>query len=132
MQVLKLTGLQHGELDKLQDICPGNAVWIERQPEYDKEGGKAYKAMCKGVLLGYIPLVPTLRTYFDEANNDDQKDRIAQWGRACVKVRMWLDSRKKFPLVVRVQTILYDHDGKHLPIDNGKVAAVAVLFEEVE
>ena len=90
MQVLKLTGLQHGELKSLQDICPGNAVWIERQPEYDKEEGKAYRAMCKGVLLGYIPLVATLRTYYAEANTDDQRDLLSQCGRACVKVRVWL------------------------------------------
>lgn len=134
--VLKLTGLAYGDLDKLREtICPGNAVFIGREPEYDKPEGKAYVAMCKGLKLGYIPLLDTLRGYYKEAHTQDARGRIAQWGNACNCVRIWLESREKYnsevEWVVWVKTLLYDHDGVHTEVDNGKVCAVAVLFKEV-
>jgi len=133
--IVKLTGLSHGNLKKLDDICPGNAVDVTREPKWDKPEGKAYKATCKGVEIGYIPLIPTLRGYYQEASNDEQRDRLAQWGRATSAVRLWLESRENYMLeskwTVRVKTLLYDHFGVHKPEDNGKVAAVAVDFEDV-
>ena len=135
-RLLKLTGLAHGNLDKLDDICPGNAVFIEREEKYDKPEGKAYKATCKGLTLGYIPLVQTLRGYYKEAYSPEQKKRIFLWGEDTVAVRGWLESRERYNMetewVSRVKTLLYDHDGVHLPQDNGKVAAVAVIFAEIE
>jgi hypothetical protein len=133
-QVVKLTGLAHGDIAKLETICPGNGVKIIREPKYDKPEGKAYKAICKDLIIGYIPLVPTLRAYYEEAYTAEAKARIGDWGEAVVKVREWLDSRVKYQFEeswdVRVKTLLYDHDGVHKPYDNGKVAAVSVEFTE--
>ena len=134
-QVIKLTGLAHGDIKELETICPGNSVTIIREPKYDKPEGLAYKALCKDLVLGYIPLVPTLRAYYADAYTKEAQVRINDWGVAVGKVRLWLDSRVKYQFEdcwqVRVHTLLYDHDGVHKPQDNGKVAAVSVEFGEI-
>lgn len=132
--ILQLTGLQYHDITKVQDICPGNAVDIIREPKFDKPEGKAYKATCKGVVIGYVPLVPTLRGYYNEATSDEQRDSLSQWGTATKAVRVWLESRETYMLeskwTVRVKTLLYNHNGVYKREDNGRVAAVSVDFED--
>ena len=134
-QIVKLTGIAHHDIESLETLCPGNLVTIIREPKYDKPEGLAYKAICKDIVIGYVPLVSTLRSYWAEAYTEDAKGRIAEWGEAVGSVRTWLDSRVKYQFEdtwnVQVKTLLYDHDGVHKPYDNGKVAAISVLFGEV-
>jgi len=133
--ILQLTGLQYYDIKKLKDICPGNAVDIIREPIKDMPEGRAYKAMCKGLMIGYIPLVSTIGRYQEDASSDEKVKSLNEWIEATKAVRVWLNSRETYMLeskwTVRVKTLLYNHNGVYKRTDNGKVAAVAVDFEDV-
>ena len=137
MIATKLTGLQHGQIELIKEsVCVGNLVKIVRDPEWDKPEGKAYKAICKDVKIGYVPLLSTLRGYWKDADTQTKRDRINEWGVATSKIREWLESREKFHFETEWNTkicmMLYWENGEQVARETKDIAAVSVMFEEVE
>ena len=153
--IAKITALAYYDFDKVKnDICPGNLVKISRDRRWDKgqkwlekfnnkypdlhltlDDGRAYKAVCKDYHIGYIPLVTTLMGFLDNATSDYNRDSLTEQIKATSAVRIWMNSQENYMLKhmweLRVHGLMYDHFGVHKPEDNGKVAAVAVDFEDV-
>ena len=140
MMRVMLTGLQYADIDKVKEcVCVGNAVHIVREPEFDKEE-KAYKAICKGVKIGYIPCVETIRGYYKASNHDAHRSDLATWGRATKAIREWLESRERYQMedewVVRVAEITYDYDyntvgDNYNTVGKGELQQISVNFEDV-
>ena len=138
MMVCKLTGLRYCQWKQVREsIGVKNLVTLEREPKYDKPGGLAYRASYGGFTIGYIPLVSTIEGYWHDAKTEEDKNRIAEWGRAAKKVRKWLDSRTKYQhetsWMVPVWEILFkDENGNYNTKDIGEAEQISLAFEEVE
>jgi hypothetical protein len=96
----KLAGVAHNKVKEIRDtICPKNLVTIERAPELDNDpinegkpnycDGLAYRCVCKGVPIGYLGLLRTIRTYKSDATNGSEQDyeRWFQWGTSTKAIR---------------------------------------------
>ena len=137
MMVCKLTGLQYHQWDKVKEsIGPKNIVTIEREPKYDKPEGLAYRASYGGFVIGYIPLVDTLRGYWHVATTDEEKSRISQWEDATDSVRAWLDSQVKYrdktEWSVPVWDVLYKDEVGYNTKGRGNPVQISLAFEEVQ
>ena len=137
MTVVRLIGLTFGQWDDIKDtIGPGNRIQLVHDKAWDKPEGNAYKAIYGGCAIGYIPLVPTLRKLYKEAHSDAERNRHAEWGRATVKVREWLDSKVKYhheeSWVIPVHTILFHDENGYNTKDKGEPRQISLAFEEVE
>ena len=137
MVVVRLIGLKHHQWNEIKDsIGVGNMVLVEHDPSLDNEKGKAYSVSYGGFLIGFLPLVPTLRGYYKEAPTDADRERIAEWGRATVKVREWLDSRMKYhheeSWSVPVQTVLFKDETGYNTNDSGEPRQISIAFEDIE
>jgi len=125
--ITKITGLQHHDIDKISDsLVIGNAVFVKRQFELDKEpekgcDGIAYACTCKNVLIGYLSLIRTLRKYYREANNMEDQKRTKEWGEATKAIRnqLFLDygNTGQEEWVTRVAGLLYFRNGDWLEFD---------------
>jgi hypothetical protein len=80
---VKLTGIAHHEAKQIQDcIVPKNGVKIVREANAKASDGFAYRADCKGLLIGYIPELSTLRKYYSEAYSESKRHEVSAWGSA--------------------------------------------------
>ena len=121
--VTKLTGLKYHGIQSIADsLCKGNMVTLIREPELDKnpEGtcdGLAYRADCKGVCIGYLPLIRTLRKYYKEAKSDSKRHLIEDWAKSVIAVRrqMKLDTENtgQIKWTAKVWDIRYTDGAEH-------------------
>ena len=138
MQVVRLIGLMHHDWSKVREsIGIKNRVVVQHDPQWDKPEGRAYKVSYAGQVIGYIPLVPTLRGYYKEAQSDAERERLGEWGRATSKVREWLDSRVKYQFEaewgVTVHSVLYRRkDGSYTTEECGTPVQISIGFNEVD
>jgi len=138
MIACRLTGMLHGDWSKVREtIGFGNLVTLKHVPEFDTEEGTAWQASYAGLVIGYIPLVPTLRGYYKEAKTIEERTRLTEWGLAATRVRWWLDDRLKCRFeeehLIPVHTILYrDADGTYNVKDRGTPTQISLGFEDIE
>ena len=97
----------------------GNQVEITLDPQVDKEpdrkcDGIAYVCHTKGVCIGYLPLLRTLRKYMTEACGEDDKERVRRWGLATKAIR---------------QQLKIDHDNMGISRWTAKVAGLIYKME---
>ena len=149
--ILKLTGLRYHEVGEIADcLVIGNAAFITKEPALDKDperscDGFAYRCECKGKLIGYIPLIRTIKKYYNEAITQEAQARVREWGIACRAVRNQLatdwghHNRESWTVVIA--GLLYERDGKWIEFeefshradaDKWTLRQVAVRFDEVE
>ena len=137
MIICKLTGLQYCQWDEIKDtIGPKNLVKLVREPKYDKPEGLAYKAIYGGFVIGYIPLVDTIRGYWHDSPTKEGKERANAWGKAAIRVRDWLDYRTKYHQediwMVPVWEVLYkDSDGYNTK-DSGNPGQISLAFDGID
>ena len=140
MKHVKLTALQHSDFEKVKDvICKGNMVYIIPRPDLDKfgkAGEHAYEVICKGVSIGFIPLLSTLRGYWKDAVTKDGQEAICKWGVAVEALRHHLDSQVKYQMkeeiIGKVCELLYLHQGEYTTKERGVLSQVAIGVEGVE
>lgn len=121
---ITITGMKHHDVRDIADcLVPKNAVIVTRDPEWDKEAdrtcdGLAYKCECKGVVIGYIPLVRTLRKYYNDATSETGRSRNKERGLATKAVRDQLrtewESVGTDRWTVRITGLLYANEGKFI------------------
>lgn len=81
--VIKLTGIAYHDLKDIEDcVVPKNVAYIVRENNEKASDGIAYRADCKGLCIGYVPELATLRKYYKEATSEDERIRIMSWGNA--------------------------------------------------
>ena len=124
--ICKLTGLQFHDIKKIAEcLVIVNAVSVDREPSFDKEpdrtcDGRAYVCKTKGVCIGYLPLLRTLRKYMAEAQEEEAKERIRQWGLATKAIRQQLkidhDNIGREHWTAKVSGILYERADKWLEV----------------
>lgn len=120
--ILKLTGLQYHDIKDIADcLVIGNGAFVSKEEAYDKEplagcDGYAYRVDCKSKLIGYVPLLRTLRKYYSEANSQEKQARLKDWGLACKAVRNQLaidyanNGQERW--TVKIAGILYERADK--------------------
>jgi hypothetical protein len=62
-------------------------VFIYREENKKDSSGVAYKIECKGVSIGYLPDIKTLRGYLKDCNDDKQYSNLVEWGKAVKAIR---------------------------------------------
>lgn len=119
--------MQGAKFHDLQSIAEclviGNQVVVTLDPEWNKEpdrtcDGIAYACHSKGVLIGYLPLLRTLRKYMAEAYSEDAKERVRRWGLATKAIRQQLkidhDNACISRWTTKVAGLIYKREGdKH-------------------
>ncbi len=120
--ITRITGSKHHDLSKIADsIVIKNLVTVTLDPQWDKEpdrtcDGIAYKCSTKGVCIGYLPLLRTLRGYMNDAYSDEARERVRQWGLATKAIRQQLkidrDNIGQTEWKAYVAGLLYSKDGK--------------------
>ena len=86
--IVKLTALRHGDIGKIEDgIVPKNRCAIAAEVNEHASNGVAYVAYCKGLKIGYIPELKTLRGYLRDAKTQEAQSRVIEWGKATRAVR---------------------------------------------
>lgn len=154
--IIKLTGLKYHEVSDVADcLVIGNAAFVSKESALDKEqdrtcDGVAYRCECKSKLIGYIPLVRTIRKYYGEATSQDKQAKLREWGLACKAVRNQLaidyanNGQERW--TVKIAGLLYERADKWIEFDeysnlcqtNPEEASkwtlkqVAVRFDDVE
>ena len=127
MNVL-LTGLKHHDVQTIaESIVPKNSVTVKHEPELDIDlkkkpdrtcDGLAWRCECKGLLIGYIPLIRTLRKYYNEATSDAERESNRQRGLATKAVRdqlrIELENLGTDCHTVKVSGLLYAKEGQFL------------------
>jgi hypothetical protein len=125
--ITKITGNKHHDLSAIADcIVPGNAVFVLRDDAWHKEpengcDGIAYRCETKGVVIGYLPLLRTLRKYMAEAYSEEARERIRRWGLATKAIRQQLfidyGNLGTERWVAKVAGLLYFKEGKWLEFE---------------
>ncbi len=83
MIAVKLTGIAHHHSKEIAEcIVPKNSVIIRLEANEKASNGFAYSAVCKGLLIGYLPELDTLRKYYADATTDSKRANISAWGHA--------------------------------------------------
>lgn len=86
--VIKLTGLAHHHLqDVAESVVPKNLCFIRAEENKYASNGIAFAVYCKGQLIGYVPELKTLREYYKDAQTEEKRFRIQEWGKAVSAVR---------------------------------------------
>ena len=137
MQIITLTGLRHGQWDKIKDTCcPGYTVYIHHDPKWDSEDGRAYRVELGGFVLGTIPLISTLDEYIDKAKTDTKRKSVESRKLATEKVREWLNWKlsdgKEFCSARIWEVWCRDSHGEYNTKDKGEICFPTIVFEEVE
>ena len=124
--IVKITGTQYHDMDEISEsVVLRNAVFCVRDPQYDKKetskngwcDGLSYKMECKGVCVGYLPLLRTIRKHVKEAIDSGNKrkydDRV-ELGKAVKAVRKQLlidsDSTGQERWTCKIVGLLYATD----------------------
>ena len=120
--IITITGMKHHEVQSISDcMVPKNVVQVERDSQLDKKpqdgcDGLAYKCTCKGVLIGYIPLLRTLRKYYKDSTTEAQlvKNRRRGIATKAVRNQLLIDSDNLCTELwqAKVVTLLYAKHGK--------------------
>jgi len=144
MIVVEMTGIAHGSIKQIEEtICPRNLVEIRDEENQKASKGVAFAAFCKGVKIGYVPELDTLRGYYRAATSDEERMRIDLRGRATRALRgqLWTDMglHGKVCTTGTIREILYSNDFEwksslDLPEedrDKWTLRKVSVLFEDV-
>ena len=134
MIVCRLIGLEHHDWDKIKhSVGVGNLATVEHEAEWDKEEGLSYRVSYGGFVIGHIPLVPTLRTFYKKATSKAERDRNEAWGGAAVAVRLWLDSRVKYnheeKWEIPVWGVLFRDENGYNTKDRGEPTQISLGFE---
>jgi|SRR6056297_492629 len=125
--ITTITGTKHHDLNKISDcLVPKNLVFVTHDEKWDKPAengcdGLAWKCTTKGVDIGYLPLVRTLRKYLKDAHSNEARQRIIDRGRATKQIRNQLridyenNGTDQFKAIVA--GLLYFKKGKWLEFD---------------
>lgn len=85
---VKLTGIAHSKASEIEEsVVPRNYAVIKREPNEKGTDGIAYACYCKGLMIGYVPELPTLRKYYSEARTESKRHEISVWGHAVKSCR---------------------------------------------
>ena len=109
--------------DVAECLVPKNGVQIfrEENPKASKEHpqdetGTAFKVVCKGQMIGYLPELATLRRYYSDAQCEDARRRIKEWGEATKAIREQFkcdfDGNGTSQWTGRIAELLYEREGK--------------------
>ena len=125
--ITRITGVKFHDLSNVaESIVIKNAVQVVREPEWDKEpdrtcDGLAYRCDTKGVCIGYLPLLRTLRKYLADATTDAERERIRQWGLATKAIRQQLkidgDNIGSDRWTAYVAGLLYQREGSWIEFE---------------
>ena len=86
--IVKLNALAHGDIGKIEDcIVPKNRCSIRAVENKHASNGVAYVVYCKGLEIGMIPELNTLRKYLKDAKSQEAQSRVIEWGKATRAVR---------------------------------------------
>ena len=86
--IVKLNALAYGDIAQIEDcVVPKNRCTILAVENEHASNGVAYVVYCKGLLIGYIPELATLRGYLKDANTQEAQARVIEWGKATRAVR---------------------------------------------
>lgn len=113
--VIKLTGLAFHELNQIaESLVPGNMAYFVAEENEKASNGIAFRCDCKGVTIGYLPELSTLRKYYRESKKEDERYRISAWGNAVKAVReqfkIDMDNNGQNRWSARVCGLLYADD----------------------
>ena len=93
---LKLTAVKYSKAKELTELlCEGNFVTITREENEHDSSGVAYRCVCKGEDIGYLPDLQTLRNYYQDARTLIYKAEIALWGRKVANARAFFKKQHK-------------------------------------
>ena len=125
--ITTITGTKHHDLNLIaESVVPKNIVFVTHDAQWDKPkengcDGLAWKCTTKGVDIGYLPLVRTLRKYLKDAYSDEARQRIIDRGRATKQIRTQLridyENNGTEEFKAFVTGLLYFKDGKWLEFD---------------
>ena len=141
--ITKITGIAHGEAKQVAEtLCPKNLVTCYRELNDKDSSGIAYRVDCKGVKIGYLPDLETLRKYYSDAQNEAERARIKEWGtsvKACrTQFGLDFDLNGQITWTGKVANILYSKDGEWLESNDYrgqegfKLRQIAIDFPCVE
>jgi len=154
--ICQLTALRYEHVqDIAESLVPKNSVQVFREENPKDSSGVAYKIICKGVCIGYMPDLKTLRKYYSDTTTMAEQTRIREWGRADKAIRTQYgidyDQSGTEQWVGRITTLLYATDANWTPnkivaiewqeysdlcqagkAEGYKLRQVSVLFDGVE
>lgn len=147
--ICKITGTKFHDLEQIAEcLVIKNACQVIREANPKGSDGIAYRIDCKGVCIGYLPEIATLRKYYKDANTQEEQARIKEWAEAAKAVRQQFkidyENNGQESWTGHVAGLLYEKDGKwiefqdysdlcqHDENEGWKLRQVAVRFDGVE
>jgi len=86
--IIPITGLRYHDINKIAEaLVPKNMVAIRAEGNPAASRGTAYRIDCKGVTIGYINELATLRKWYREAKTEDGRTEKLLIGKAVRAVR---------------------------------------------
>lgn len=118
--IVKLNGSNKVDLSTIEEtLAIGNVVRIVREENIHDSCGVAYPTFCKGLEIGGIPDLETIRKWLRKARKKKQPQKckkLTEWGMATRAVRdqfvIDYDGLGTEEWTGRVNEIIYEKDGK--------------------